>query len=184
MTLIQKSILALVGVIVLVGAYGGYRYLFAPAVQPVVSTSTQGSTENTSRRATIAVLLAAPGANATSSTILNASPNDYYVNSLDVGCEKIGTSQTAYTGAGLASLTATFATSSTAAPSAIPSSNSIGVLTVATSSAFWGVSSSTLSGPNGVTGSTNIWASGSYLTITFNATNTASCEVGVGYFSS
>lgn len=127
--------------------------------------------------------LSAPGANATSTSILNTSGNDLYIMSEHAACEGVGTSRTAYTGTGLASLTVTVATSSTAAPASNGNTNTLPVMTIATSSVNFVISSSTASTPgNGLV--SNIWAANSYITFTTNATNTAACTFGVGVLGS
>lgn len=166
---------------------GGYYYPAAPAqIAPVMyaGTSPQGATFNTAHFGGIAAILAAPGVNATSSSVLNTSSSDYYVTSIKIGCEGVGTSQTAYTGTGLAALTLKVATSSTAAPATNGNTNLVGggSITIATSTTNFTLSTSTAAG-----GSTNvytIWPAGAYLTFTTNATNTASCTFGADYFSS
>ena len=146
---------------------------------------------NDAKFAGIVINLASAGANATSSSILNTSTNDYYVTAIKAGCEAVGTSLTAYTGAGLSVLTLSVGTSTTPAPVVVPS-NLIGpALTIATSSKFFAVASSTAVGgtTSGNTGNASlvgaqIWPAGSYMTFWFNATNTAICSVGVDVFSS
>lgn len=150
-----------------------------------VGTTVQGGTYNTSLQASVAINLATPGVNATSSTILNTDANDRYISAIKVGCENIGTSKTAYSGGGLATLTLKVATSSTAAPLDVPSTNLVGggSLTIATSTPNFGIASSTMAIP-GVSLVNFIWAAGSNIDFTVNATNTAVCTVGVDYFKS
>ncbi len=194
MTTLQKSVLALVGVIIVIGTFGGYKYLFSghPTLQGV-GTASAGATNLTGTWASVAgVNLATPGTagvvggNGTSSSILNNSTNDWYISSIKVGCENVGTSQTAYTGAGLASLTLKVATSSTAAPATNANTNLVGggSITLGTSTAQFGISTSTLGVANGSPAVYIIWAAGTYMTFTTNATNTAVCSFGVDYFSS
>lgn len=182
MTTTQKSILALVGVVVLLAIYGAYQY---PIVQQLAGAAPQGATYSGVAGQSIVVNLAAPGANATSSSILNTSSNDYYVTAIRAACNGVGTSQTAYTGTGLVALTLTVATTSTAAPATLPTAtNKVGnsTLTIATSTGTFVVASSTAVLP-GSTLINNIWASGSYMTFTTNATNTAICTFGADYMS-
>lgn len=153
--------------------------------QVSVAASPTGTTFATPKLAIAVISLATPGANGTSTSILNSSANDYYVNNVRAACEGIGTSKTAYTGTGLAALTFAIATSSTSAPATNSNTNYVGgiAFTVSTSTTTFELSSSTAAAPG--TSITNvIWASGSYMTITANATNTAACTVGVEYFSS
>jgi len=158
-------------------------------VEQLAGSSTAGSTFNTAKFAGIAVSPTAPGSNATSSSILNTDVNDRFVTGIRVGCEAVGTSKTAYTGAGLASLTLSIATSSTAAPATNSNTNLVGggVVTIATSTPQFIEASSTASTAVPNTGSSavnNLWLAGSYITFTFNATNTAACTVGVDYIAS
>ena len=152
-------------------------------ITQVAGTTPQGGTTSTAHFYSVAALLAAPGANATSSSILNTTGNDLYISDIKAGCENIGTSKTAYSGTGLLALTLSVSTTSTAAPAAA-GANLInnGVTNIGTSTAFFTIASSTAT--NGNTTSSAIWAAGSYLTFTTNATNTAQCTFGVTAFSS
>jgi hypothetical protein len=168
-------------VVVLLVAIGAYAYPVAKA--PALGTSATGSSFGNATKAVPVIALANPGANGTTTSYLNSSPNDYYITNQEASCEKLGTSQTAYTGTGLAALTFTIATSSTANPATNSNPNTLPVITVATTTGNFVISSSTAGTP-GVTNVSNIWAAGSYLTVTANATNTATCSVGVSYTSS
>ena len=140
--------------------------------------SPAGSSFNDAKQFAVAINLATPGANATSTSILNTDGNDRYITSEKVACEGVGTAKTAYTGAGLASQTITIATSSTAAPIGNANTNTLPVITIATSTANFGIASSTAMTPGNNLVS-NIWAANSYLTFTVNATSTALCTIGV-----
>lgn len=163
-------------------------FLPLKSMQNAVSTTPQGGTTSTAKLYTIAVLPATPGTNATSTSIAqNTTGNDLYITSLKVGCEGLGTSKTAYSGTGLAAFQTTFATSSTAAPATAGGMGQTiggGALTISTSSPAgqYVVASSTAGNPN-VTNA-NVWPNGSFLSVQFNATNTAACTVGVEAFSS
>lgn len=176
----KKIILGVVALIIAVGALGGYMYMFSDkeTVQPA-SASPAGTSFNTAKFAGVAVSLANPGANGTSTSILNTDANDRIITGLRAGCESVGTSQTAYTGAGLVSLQVTVATSSTSAPSSNGNTNSVGggAFVLATTSPQFALSSTTQSTSKVY----SIWASGSYLTFTANATNTANCTLGADY---
>lgn len=180
-----KIYLGIIAVLILVGAvYGAYLYPASTTVF-VQGTSPQGSTGRTSTQANIyGVNLANPGANATSSSILNSSSNDYYITSLKVGCEGVGTSKTAYSGAALAALTLKVATSATAAIATNGNTNVVGggAITIGTSTPNFVLSTTTASGGNNNV--YNIWGAGTYLTFTFNATNTAVCTVAGDYTTS
>lgn len=177
MTNKNLSIALAVVLLVSVGAY------FFPQVQQSFGSSAAGSTFNTAKYAGIAINLTSPGSNATSSSILNTDANDRFITAEKVGCELVGTSKTINVGAGLASLTLTMATSSTANPVVNANTNTLPVITVATSTPNFVVASSTAGTPgNNLVG--NIWAAGSYLSIFSNATNTAACTAGVDYIAS
>lgn len=155
-----------------------------PQTTQLAATSPQGSTGSTARQYSIfGVNLAAPGANATSSSIQNNTSNDIYVTAVKIACEGVGTSKTAYTGAGLAALTMSVGTTSTAAPAAVPT-NLIGgsAYTIATGTVNFLLASST--NGNALANFTGIWPAGSYMTFFSNATNTAVCTVGVDGTSS
>jgi len=168
-------------VVVLFVAIGAYFY--PGASTSLLGASPSGATFGDAKIASIAINLAAPGTNATSSSILNTDSNDRFIMSEEIGCEGVGTSKTAYTGTGLASLTLTMATSSTAAPTANGNANTLPVITIGTSTPNFVIASSTAGTP-GTNLVSNIWAAGSYLTITANATNTAACSAGIRYSAS
>lgn len=177
MSKIQISIAALAIAAAIVGAY---FYPSSSVLTQFVGTSPQGSTFSSAKFYAVAVNLASPGANATSSSILNTDANDRYVSSIKLGCEGVGSSNTAFTGGGLAALTVFAATSSTAAPANNTfNANKVGGgnITVSTSTTVFAISSSTIS-----VGSSNVyfvWPTNTYMTFTFNATNTAVCTIGV-----
>lgn len=174
----QKIFYGVVGAIVIVGLV--MIYLLSAKAH---AASPQGSTYFNGNFAGTVISMAAPGANATSTSILNTTGNDLYITGEKLLCENVGTSKTAYTGAGLASVTFTAATSSTAAPAINANTNTLPVMTLATSSVQFTLSSSTAGTPgNGLV--SNLWLAGSYLTFFANATNTANCTVGVDYAGS
>jgi len=175
------------GVIALIiagGVFGGYKYLVTPVQQ--VAGSPVGTTFNTSKFAGVNVNLANPGANGTSTTILNSDASDRYITSIETGCEGVGTSKTAYTGVGLSALTLSVATTSTANIATNGNANVVGggTITMGTSTSQFAISTSTNAGANGNPAPYFIWGAGTYLDFTFNATNTAACTVGVKYIAS
>lgn len=179
------------GVLAVLGGLAFFNLTpFRTIVQNVIAGSAAGNTFNDSKNALVIVNLANPGTNGTSTSILNGDSFDRYVTDVKIGCESLGTSQTAYTGAGLASLQFKLATSSTANPVALTNTNLIGggAFTIGTSSVQFVESSSTAAGlPSGAGGSNSmlvIWPSGTYLAFSSNATNTAACTIGVSYFGS
>lgn len=167
-------------VIVLLVAVEAYFY---PKSVVSLGASPSGAAFGDAKDAVTVINLANPGANGTTTSYLNPTPNDWYIKSEVVACEGLGTSQTAYTGTGLASLTFKMATSSTANPATNGNTNTLPTVTVSTSTPNFVISSSTAGTP-GNNNVSNIWAAGSYLTVTANATNTAACSVGVDYLSS
>lgn len=176
MTLSKNTLWAglLVGILVTLVV----AYLFLP--KAAFGASPAGSTFNDAKQASVAINLATPGTNGTSTSMINTDGNDRYIQSVHAACEGVGTSRTAYTGAGLASLTLTLATSTTANPASNANTNTLPVITVSTTTTQFGISSSTMGTPgNGLV--SNIWLAGSPLTITANATNTAVCTIGVSY---
>jgi len=175
-------IVAVIAAIAAGGIFGGYKYLLAPKVV-ATSASPAGSTGRSAFQFnSYGNNLSAPGTNGTSTSILNNTGQDLYVSGEYAGCEGVGTSKAAYTGAGLASLTVTAATSSTAAPASNSNTNTLPVITIATSTPQYTLASSTAA----FTGSGSVsllWLAGSYMTFTVNATNTAICTFGVSAFS-
>ena len=143
--------------------------------------SPAGSTFSSAKIATVSMVPAT--GSATSSSILNTDSSDRWVEDFVVSCSGIGTSQGFITGGGLATngWGVNFGTTSVASQGNQGNANTTFV-NLATSSPHAynveGVSTTT------VTGLKRLWASGSYMTYTFNATNTASCIVGVNYLAS
>lgn len=172
----------IVGIIVSVIAVLGVL-AYTSSNQASVTTSPSGSTFQTAKTALVAINLASPGANGTSTSLYNGDSNDRFITSTLVGCEGVGTSKTAYSGTGLASLTLTMATSSASAPATNTNSNILPVVTISTSTPNF-VNASSTAGTPGTSNVYSIWATGSYLTVTSNATNTALCTAGVSYFGS
>lgn len=169
---------------------GAYYY---PQVAAVGAPSATGTTFTSQKIAT--VVMAPTAAGATTTSILNSDSFDRWIDETVVACSGVGTSRTAYTGAGLAAWFVRMATTSTSAPNSFGgNTNYVTTMTIATSSAFSFVASSSpsqylsSSDPTVATSSmpavNRFWPSGSYLTIDYNATNTATCTVGVSYFGS
>lgn len=180
MTSTTKAFLALVGAAIIgLAIYGAYQFPVAP--EATVS-STAGSTFSFAKYAGVRADLSAPGSTGTSTSVYNSDSSERYITGIRSGCSLVGTSRTAYTGAGLAALLFSAATSSTASPAVQTNTNKVGGgdVTVGTSTPNYAVatSSATGSGSNAVY---NIWPAGSYLTFTTNATNTAQCTFGVDY---
>lgn len=147
--------------------------------QPVVRLSSAvGTTFNTAKVAQINFSPAT--ASATSTSILNTDESDRYVESAYVACGSVGTSQTAYTGAGLAALVFTAGTTTANAP-ATPTASALQsmLVTVSTSTTDSFIATTTYTSPF-----SRRWNAGSYMTFFSNATNTAACTVGVHYLAS
>ena len=174
----NKITISVVSVLVAAAIVGGYFFPLSQTVTRIVG-SPVGSTFGDAKLAAINI---SPSTGATSTSILNTDGSDRYITTFEGACSNVGTSLTPLTGAGLASLTLTAATTSTATPAVNPNSNSAFVATVATSSTIYIQASSTqqLSG----TPVNDVWKAGSYLSFYFNATNTAACTVGVRYLGS
>lgn len=162
------------GVLVVLGVLG----LFFPRMAGVGSlagaSSPVGTTNSTAKFYQVVMT---PSTSAASSTsLLNTDGTDRVISSSQGACTGVGTSLSYLTGAGIASWTVNMATSSTAAQTG--SVNYAANLTISTSSALldYVAASTTTPFPNDIA---RIWPAGTYLTITFNATNTATCTLGV-----
>lgn len=181
-----KVFLGAVAIAAILGAFAFFGLTpFKQVVTKLIGTTTQGGTGSTARQYTVyGVNLAAPGASATTSSIYNGSGNDLFITHLIVGCEGVGTSKTAYTGAGLASLTVTAATSSSATAL---TGNAVGgaAITIATSTNTFVFASTTASGSGASSAKGyDIWPASTYLVFNTNATNTAVCTFGATVTSS
>lgn len=168
-----KLVLLVVVAAAIVGAY------YYPKAAIRAGQSVVGATFSTQR---VALIASAPATgSATTTSVQNTDTQDRMIRSVEVACGGIGTSKTAYTGAGLAALQLSFATSSTAAPATNSNTNNVGnTLTIATGTPDFVLSSSTPSIAGNVF-AFDRWKAGSYLTATWNATNTAACTIGVSY---
>jgi hypothetical protein len=170
MLVITLAALALIG--------GAYLY---PKKTPsiTVGTSPVGTEFGTAKIASINFSLASHLA--TSTSIFNNSQQDRIIKDTFVACDTVGTSKTAYTGAGLANLIIRIATTTTNSPAIVSNTNYIGNYTaVATTSPVVYTASST---EGVITGYSRVWPSQTYLTFSSNATNTAQCTVGASYLA-
>lgn len=174
-----KYILTFIGAVLLGGAlYGAYLY---PQASQLVGSSA-GTTFSTAKIATVVMSPSAAGANATTSSILNTDASDRKIETFVADCSGVGTSQAVNTGGGLASagFIVSAATTSTSVPTVVTNTNAL-TLPISTSTP----DSYNIVGNATTTVALNrVWASGSYLTFQFNATNTASCIIGVNYLAS
>lgn len=173
--------LKILGVLVLIGGIiGGYFY---PKLMALPG-SPAGTTFNTAKVA--AINISPLTSAATSSSILNTDASARWVKSVDTFCTGVGTSQawnSTGTGGGLAAWALTVATTSTAAQGS--NTNYVGnITTIATSSSFEQSASSTVPTANSANTDLYFWPSNTYLTFTFNATNTAACTVSASYAAS
>lgn len=167
-----KYIFALVAALVIVGAiYGAYQY---PKASQNAGTVTLNQVSGLSGAAVTGFNL---NSTATTTSIQNTDSQDRIIITTEAFCSGLGTSQTAYTGAGLAALTFQAATTSTAAPASLGgNTNYLMNSTIATSTSESYTSTSTPVIPDA-----RRWAAGSWVTFSTNATNTGSCIVDVKY---
>lgn len=168
-----RQLLTGVGILVVLAAIvGAYEY----PQQGVKGISSVGASNSDAKIATIT--MAPLTAAATTTSILNDGGTDRAIESSMAYCTGVGTSKTFLTGAPLASLRVQMATTSVGFLGLRGNTNLASDLTVATSSAWSYVSSSTDTIPQYMG---QLWPVNTYLSITFNATNTAACTVGVHY---
>lgn len=176
----NKIIIAVLAVLILSGL--GAWYWHSQHSQ-LAGASPSGATFGDSKQAAVVVNLANPGANGTSTSLLNTDSNDRYVTSVELGCENVGTSLTAYTGTGLANLLLSVGTTTTAAPASFNGfANVAQNIKLSTSTVNLEVSSTTLA--LATSSLAAVWPTNTYMTFFFNATNTAACTVGVKYLGS
>lgn len=173
----SKTILILsVAVALLLGLTAGY-YVSSRDNQGVKFAPT--GTSNTSAKIASKVMDLS-SASGTSTSIYNGSGFDWGIESSFAVCNGVGTSKTAYTGAGLAALLMQAATTSTNAPAVVSNTNYASNQTVSTSTS---ISYNATSTEGVITGTSRIVKNGEYLTFFANATNTASCTVGAHYLN-
>lgn len=173
----NKIIIGIV-IAVLVGTVLGYTLshkVSLGTISPAGTTNTSG--KYYSQTFSLAT------ASATTTSILNASGFDLAVRAVDVMCQGMGSSKTAYTGAGLANLIIKIATSSTNAITkdvADVNTNYLANITIGTTT----LDSYQASSTEGIIPSTTrIIPNGAYAIISSNATNTAACSVGLSVMS-
>lgn len=109
----------------------------------------------------------------------NNSGQDFAIRATDITCQGLGTSLTAYTGAGLTNLVFKMATSSTNNVTnnvADINTNYSANMTVSTTTITTYQATST---DGVIQGTSKVWPNGTYLIASSNATNTASCAIGV-----
>lgn len=173
----MKNYIIALGVVALVVlGIAGLRYPIQ--IQSFGAVSAVNTVANTAKLATINMVPST--ASATTTSILNPDSSDREISSSVVSCTGVGTSQTPLTGTGLAALTVQMSTSSTASINATGNTNYAANLIVSTSSSYSFQSSTTEPVSSSVS---RLWPAGTYLNISFNATNTAICTVGVHYLA-
>lgn len=169
-----KNVLLGIGVVVVAGI--AVLGLFFPRSTSLTTTVVQGisnvgASNSTSKLFTITSSPSTDGA--TTSSILNTDGTDRAVTSVVAFCTGVASSKTYLTGTGLAAFTVQMSTS-TSAVDAKANTNYVASFTIATSSSWSQVSSTTP-----YAGAVNsVWPTNTYLNITYNATNTASCTIG------
>ncbi len=151
--------------IVLVGilAIGAYYY---PSYVPQAGSSPAGSTFSTAKAA---ATIFVPSNGATSTSMYNSDANDRYVTGINVACTGVGNSFTAVSGAGLATLFFRAAV--------VANTNNAAVVPIATTTSIMQVASTTVP----TSAYMQVWGAGTYMTVTSNATNTATCTVSLPY---
>lgn len=184
----QNIILGAVVVVLLAAIAGGYYY-----PKFTVLSGATGSTFTTAKYAGVAIDLST-NTGATSTSILNTDTSSRYITNTAVTCTNMGSSFTAVTGTGLATLQLTIGTSTSASPAAVvsvgPFSRVASALVFSTSTAPIGqLASTTLQTSTSTLGV--LWKSGEYLSFWWNATNTPAsgqttvpCTEGVYYTGS
>lgn len=182
MTTTSKIVIGLAFIGAILGSLAFFG--FSPFGRQVVNEvfgSPSGTTSTSVDGATVVVSMT----NATSSSILNPTGQLAYVYLGLVNCTGVGTSQSLVTGGGLAALTLTAGTTSTATAPAGGFEFTTEILqgvTIGTSSPVFALASSTMQ--TATTSFATLWPAGTYMTFVSNATNTAVCTFGVGTFGS
>jgi len=165
----------LIGIVVLAIVVGIYY-----TRDVIGGTSSVGTTQSTQKEALITWTLST---GATTTSLYNGDANDRVIETAKYACTGIGTSYTQLTGAGLATLYVTAATTSTSIPATLGTNTNYvftSANTFATSTGFAYLASTT-PGELLTNTSNRLWLAGSYLTFASNATNTATCVIGVEY---
>lgn len=180
-------ILTVIGVLVVLGCGVLLGHALAPSTSTIVGAAVQNSAGTTFNTAKVAEITMNPsstsaGATATTSSILNTDATDRVITDSFVSCNGTGVSSTGQPTVN--TWVWNMATTSASAPAnaATLNTNLAGSLVVSTSSADIYAASSTSFSVGG--DYIRRWAAGSYLTIFTNATNTATCQVGVHYLAS
>lgn len=170
----KKYIYVLLGIVFVIAVLGVYLSLAKNSGLSAGSTNAAvGTTYGSAKVAQVNMTPAT--AAATSTSILNTDSYDRIVTDTFYDCNTAGTSKVYLTGNGLASLIIRAATSTTAAQGA--NTNYVMYNNMATTSPDVFMASTTIAvGDFG-----RVWATGTYMNFSTNATNTAVCTVGVHY---
>lgn len=171
-------------IVLAVVVLGVITYLGVSYPKQVNSIVTLGAVGATFNDAKIAAVSMSPSTSAATSTFLtNNDAGGRWVSKVFANCTTVGGTSLSYlTGLGIANLNVQFATTSSATQ--IAPANLLGNLTVSTSTAWDMSASTTVASASQITNDNYYWAAGSNLQLTFNATNTAACVVGVDYMPS
>lgn len=179
MTTISKSILglAVIGAILGSVAFFGFSPFGKEVIQQTFG-SPVGTTFNSAKIVSVEISPATQAA--TSSSILNTDASARWIADFGfAGCTGAGTSQTLLTGTGLANLVLQAATTSVPNQGLLGNTNYAMNMNVSTSSAVY-----TASATSSLPSQAGYWAPGTYMTFSFNATNTAACIVELDYIAS
>ncbi len=148
---------------------------WSPFVTTVIQQNFGSSAGVNFNSAKVALVTVAPSTSAASSTsILNTDASGRWIEGAYAGCTGTGSESVAQLALGYSA-----ATTSVANLGAQGNTNTAARLTIATSSAFSNISSTT---PN--FDMKAYWPSSTYLTFTFTATTSAACVIGVSYIPS
>ncbi len=161
------------GIVLALVVIGAYIFPRSSVTTVVQGNSSVGASNSDAKIATIT--MAPLTAAATTTSILNTFGTDLVIESSMAYCTGVGTSKTFLTGAPLASLQLQMATTSVGFLGLQGNTNFAANLLIATSS----VTAYTASSTEGTTIYGRLWPANTYLSITFNATNTAACTTGV-----
>lgn len=108
----------------------------------------------------------------TSSSLINSDGQDRIVSGVDVTCSGVTTADTS-----VANWTFLVATTSASAPAGFANSNYVFGVNISTTTSEVFTSTTTITKAD-----TRRWASGTYLTVSANATDTAACIVAARYY--
>lgn len=175
----------LIGIAIVGAVLGSVAFFgFSPFISMVTAVvgSPVGTTFNTAKIA--AVEMTPLTASATSTSILNTDSSARWITSVHAGCTGVGTSNVLSTGAGLAQWLLQVATTSVSGQGLQNNTSLAGNVNIGTTTSFAQSASSTIASTGTKNTDFYYWDTGTYLTFTFNATNTAACIVAANYLPS